>query len=45
MAQRAWDRGDFFFYVRIPEPLYPEERGEKYEQPLAEALAAGGWGR
>ena len=28
----------FFFYVRIPEPLYPAERGAKYEEPLAEAL-------
>jgi hypothetical protein len=39
MAQRAWDRGEFF-YVRIPEPLYPQERGEKYEEPLTEALMA-----
>jgi hypothetical protein len=38
MAQRAWDSGQFFFYVRIPEALYPDERGEKYEEPLAEAL-------
>lgn len=38
MAQRAWGEGQFFFYIRIPEPLYPEERGEKYEEPLAEAL-------
>ena len=37
-AQRVWDRGNFFLYIRIPESLYPEERGEKYEQPIAEAL-------
>jgi hypothetical protein len=45
MAQRTWDRGWFFFYIRIPEPLYPEERGEKYEEPIAEALRAANLGR
>ncbi len=41
MAQRTWDRGEFFFYVRISEPPYPEERGAEYEEPLAEMLRAG----
>jgi hypothetical protein len=45
MAQRIWDRGQFFFYIRIPEPLYPEERGEKYEEPIAEALRAARLGK
>ena len=45
MAQGAWDRGRFFFYIRIPEPLYPAERGEKYEEPLAEALRAAQLGK
>ena len=40
MAEQTWERGDFFFFIRIPEPLYPEERGEKYEEPIAEALRA-----
>jgi hypothetical protein len=45
MAQRAWDRGEFFLYIRIPEPLYPEERGRRYEEPLGEALAEARLGR
>ena len=45
MAQLAWDDGEFFFYIRIPEPLYPQERGEKYEEPLAESLQEAGLGR
>ena len=45
MAQRAWDNGEFFFYIRIPESLLPEERGEKYEEPLAAALRAARLGR
>lgn len=45
MAQRAWDRGLFFFYIRIPEPLSPDERGEKYEEPLTESLRAARLGR
>ena len=38
MAQRAWDRGQFFFYVRIPESLDPEQRINKYEIPIGSAL-------
>jgi hypothetical protein len=45
MARQAWDRGQFFFYIRIPEPLYPAERGEKYEEPLAEMLRAAQLGK
>ncbi len=44
MARQAWDRGLFFFYIRIPEALTPHERGERYEDPLAEALAAAALG-
>jgi len=40
MAERAWNRGLFFFYIRIPEPLLPDERRTKYEEPLAEMLRA-----
>jgi hypothetical protein len=38
MAQRTWERGEFFFYIRIPEPLYPAERIDKYEVPIGKAL-------
>jgi hypothetical protein len=44
-AQRAWDRGRFFFYIRIPESLHPADRGEKYDEPLAEALHAARLGK
>ena len=37
-AEAAAERGQHFFYVLIREPLGPMERGEKYEDPLAEAL-------
>lgn len=37
-AEAAADRGQHFFYVLIREPLAPLERGEKYEDPLTEAL-------
>ncbi len=45
MPQQAWDRGLFFFHIRIPEPLYPKQRGEKYEEPLTEALRAARLGK
>jgi hypothetical protein len=45
MAEQARERGLIFFYVRIPEPLYPAERGEKYEEPLDRALRACDLGR
>jgi len=44
-AQRAWDRGEFFFYIRIPEPLLPELRGRRYEEPIARALSEANIGR
>src|SRR5688572_15610868 len=44
-AQRAWDRGEFFFYVRIPEPLQPAERGLRYEEPIGLALSDAQLGR
>jgi hypothetical protein len=45
MAERAWDRGEFFFYIRIPEALRPDDRGDKYEEPLAAALRKARLGR
>ena len=39
-AEEAQKRGEFFFYVRIPEDVQPLERGERYEDPLQEALSA-----
>ena len=38
VAESAAERGQHFFYVLIREPLTPLERGEKYEDPLSEAL-------
>jgi len=43
-AQAASERGEFFFYVRIPEGLKPVARGDRYEDPLQDALAAEGIG-
>jgi hypothetical protein len=37
-AEAAAERGQHFFYVLIPEPLGPMDRGEKYEDPLSDAL-------
>ncbi|MGB9202457.1 MAG: hypothetical protein WCB94_00645 [Terriglobales bacterium] len=37
-AKAAADRGEHFFYIRIPEALGPVARGEKYEDPLAGAI-------
>lgn len=44
-ARDAWDRGEFFLFLRIPEPLRPEDRGERYEDPIDEALQTAGLGR
>lgn len=38
LAEDAAERGGHFFYVLIPESLGPIARGEKYEDPLIEAL-------
>ena len=38
LAEAAHQRGQHFFYIRIPESIAPVERGEKYEYPLADAL-------
>ena len=38
-AQEAAEQGQHFFYVLIREPLEPFERGEKYEDPVDEALS------
>lgn len=37
-AEAAAERGQHFFYVLIREPLGPMDRGEKYEDPLNDAL-------
>jgi hypothetical protein len=37
-AEAAAERGQHFFYIRIPESLGPVARGEKYEDPLSEAI-------
>ena len=39
-AEGAQERGNFFFYVRIPGDIQPIERGERFEDPLQAALAA-----
>ena len=39
-SEAAAERGEFFFYVRIPEDLQPLARGDRYEDPLQDALAA-----
>jgi len=43
-AEAASGRGEFFFYVRIPENLQPIARGDRYEDSLQDALAAQGIG-
>jgi len=40
LAERADERGQFFFYVRIHEDLGPEARGERYQDALDAALNA-----
>jgi hypothetical protein len=37
-AEDAAGRGRHFFYILIPEPLKPRDRGDKYEDPLTDAL-------
>ncbi len=44
LAVDAWSRGRHFVYIRIPEPLTPHERGDRYEDPLIRAFAATGLG-
>ena len=43
-AEQAAERGEHFFYVRIPESIGPHERGTRYEEPLQEALTTAGLG-
>jgi hypothetical protein len=38
-AKSAAADGHFFFYVRIPQPVGPLDRGDLYEDPLQEELA------
>jgi hypothetical protein len=45
LARGAADRGEHFFYIRIPESIGPVERGERYEEPLDDALSVGDLGR
>ena len=44
-ARDAAERGEHFFYIRIPESLGPVERGERYEEPLDDALSVDALGR
>jgi hypothetical protein len=44
-AEDTEARGEHFVYVRIPEPLHPLEREDKYEDPLGAALAEVGLGK
>ena len=37
-AEDAQERGEFFFYVRIPGDIKPVARGDRFEDPLDEAL-------
>jgi hypothetical protein len=37
-AEAATERGQHFFYILIRESLGPIQRGEKYEDPLNDAL-------
>jgi hypothetical protein len=39
-AKAAAKRGQHFFYALIHEPLGPIDRGQKYEEPLEDALGA-----
>ncbi len=43
-AESAAEDGRFFFYVRIPESIGPLVRGDRYEDPLQEALSSAGLG-
>lgn len=43
-AESAAEDGKHFFYVRIPESIGPIDRGDRYEDPLAAALASAGLG-
>ena len=44
-ARDAAERGEHFFYIRIPESIGPVERGERYEDPLDDALSVDALGR
>lgn len=44
-ARAAVERGEHFFYIRIPESIGPVERGQRYEEPLDAALSVDGLGR
>jgi hypothetical protein len=45
LARAAAQRGEHFFYVRIPESIGPVVRGERYEDPLDDALSVNALGR
>lgn len=44
-AESAAADGHYFFYVRIPENVGPVERGNRYEDPLHDALTAAKLGK
>jgi hypothetical protein len=39
-AEEAAGRGEHLFYIRIPASIQPLERGERFEDPLQQALEA-----
>lgn len=39
-ARVAANDGDHFFYIKIPGDIRPDERGERFEEPLDAALTA-----
>jgi len=39
-AKEARDRGEYFFYIRVPGDVGPLERGHRYEEPLQQTLSA-----
>lgn len=43
-AKSAAEDGKHFFYLRIPEDIGPLERGDRYEDPLQDALTAANLG-
>jgi hypothetical protein len=45
LAENIAGRGETFFYVRIPGNIQPIERGDRFEDPLDDALTSANVGR
>lgn len=39
LSEAAREQGQYFFYIRIPQELQPLARGDRYEDPLQDALS------